>query len=114
MARTQLTVLSAPRNVLTAISAPNTAPDVANGNFFINDGFTTILALNADSNPHTITVQVEAGVDGLVAGPRVFTVAVSGLRQWTGVFPIQFYGKTVLFNVDSTQVSVQAVSLQSP
>lgn len=114
MARTQLAVQQVNRFALAAVPAPGTAPDVANGNFVLNDGFTVLILLNADSVTHTLTVTVESGVDGLASPTRTYTIPVSGIRQWTGAFPIQFYGKSLLFNLDSTQVSVQAVSMLSP
>lgn len=112
--RTPITATSVSRTALTAVPAPPTAPDVANGNVVANDGATILVLLNADASTHTLTVVVANGVDGLTAGPRTYTVPVSGTRQWTGVFPVQCYGTQLLFNLDSTLVTVQAVSLLGP
>jgi hypothetical protein len=112
--RTLVATTSVNRSALTAVPAPGTAPDVANGNFCLNDGATVLILLNGDSSPHTLTVQPASGVDGLTAGPKTYPVPVSGIRQWTGVFPIQFYGSQLTFNLDSALVTVQAVSLLGP
>ena len=112
--RTPITPVTVNRTALTLVPAPGTAPDVANGNVVANDGATVLILLNADASPHTLTVQVASGVDGLVAGPRSYPVVVSGVRQWAGPFPIQYYGTQLLFNLDSATVSVQAVSLLGP
>lgn len=114
MARTAISVLSVNRFALVAVPAPGTAADVANGNFFVNDGASVLILLNSDSSTHALTVAVAAGVDGLASPARTYTLPVSAIRQWAGPFPIQFYGKTLIFNVDSALVSVQAVSLLGP
>lgn len=114
MARTALAVLEVTRAALTAVPAPSVAADVANGNFCVNDGYTNLILLNGDSNPHTLTVTVAAGVDGLASPTHQYPVIVSGIRQWVGPFPIQYYGVNLLFNLDSALVTVQAVSSQSP
>lgn len=114
-ARTQVAVTSVSRTAITAVPAPNTAPDTVNGNFVLNDGATVLVLLNGDgAASHTLTVQLASGVDGQSVTPRTYTVPISGIRQWVGPFPLQFYGSTLNFNLDSTQVSVQAVSLLGP
>ncbi len=112
--RTAVSVTSVNRTALTAIPAPSVAADVANGNFCYNDGATVLVLLNTDSGTHTLTVQMASGVDGQTAGPRSYTVAVSANQQWTGVFPVQFYGNQLAFNLDSALVKVLPVSLLSP
>lgn len=113
--RTQIAALSVSRTALTALPAPSVAGDVANGNFCLNDGATTLVLLNNDgSNTHTLTVQVASGVDGLTAGPRSYTLPISTARQIVGPFPVQFYGSQLAFNVDSAQVAVQPVSTFGP
>jgi hypothetical protein len=112
--RTLLPILSVVRTGLTTLPAPTTAPDVANGNLCLNDGATSLIVVNTDSSPHTLTVQVVSGVDGLTAGPKSYPVLVTGQRQWAGVFPVQFYGSQLLFNLDSTLVLVQAMSFFGP
>jgi len=112
--RTAVSVISVSRAGLTAVPAPATAPDVTNGNVIANDGATVLVLLNGDSATHTLTVQLAGGVDGATAGPKTYTVPVSGTRQWTGVFPVQYFGSQLLFNLDSALVTVQAVSLLGP
>lgn len=111
--RTAVTVTSVNRTALTAIPAPATSPDVSNGNVCYNDGATVLVLLNTDSATHTLTVQMASGSDGQTTGPRSYTVAISGNQQWTGVFPVQFYSNQLAFNLDSTLVKVQPVSLLS-
>lgn len=113
-ARTPITPLSVVRTGLTTLPAPTTVPDVTNGNVCFNDGATALIVVNSDSSPHTLTIQVASGVDGLPAGPRSDPILVTGQRQWTGVFPVQFYGNQLLFNIDSTLVAVQAMSFFGP
>jgi len=112
--RTPITVTSVNRTALTAIPAPATAADVANGNLCYNDGATVLVLLNTDSSTHTLTVQMSSGSDGQTTGPRSLTVAISANQQWTGVFPVQFYSNQLAFNLDSALVKVQPVSLLSP
>lgn len=113
--RTQVSVLSVNRAGLTAVPAPSTAADVANGNSCVNDGATVLVLLNNDgAATHTLTVSVAAGSDGLASPSRTYTLPISTTRQWTGVFPLQFYGSTLLFSADSAQVLVQPVSLLGP
>lgn len=112
--RTLLPIVSVTRSVLTTLPAPTVVPDVANGNFCLNDGNTVFAMINSDSSPHTLTVQFASGVDGLPAGPRSYPVLVTGQRQWCGPFPLQFYGSQLLFALDSTLVVVQAMSFFGP
>jgi len=113
--RTPLPVTSVTRLALTAFPAPTTAGDVTNGNVSPNDGATFLAVVSGDASTHALTVQVAAGVDGLTAGPRPYTVpaAASG-TQIVGPFPIVFYGSQLLWNVDSAQVKVAAYSLLGP
>lgn len=112
--RTAITSISVSRAGLTAILAPSTAADATNGNVVANDGATVLIMLNSDSATHTLTVQLAGGVDGATAGPKTYTLPVSATRQWVGVFPVQYFGNQLLFNVDSALVNVQAVSLLGP
>lgn len=111
--RTPITATSISRAALTAVPAPSVAADVANGNYCYNDGATVLVLLNSDSSSHTLTVQLASGVDGATAGPKTYTVAVSANTQWTGVFPLQFYGNQLAFSLDSALVKVLPVSLLS-
>jgi hypothetical protein len=112
--RVLVPVLTVARTALSAVPAPSQAFDVANGNFCPNDGATVLIMLNSDSATHTLSVQVVSGIDGVTAGPRQYTIPISGVRQWTGVFPLQFYGNQLFFSCDSALVAVQAVSLLGP
>lgn len=114
MARTQTTVLSVNRTALRATGTPP-AVDVTNGNFCLNDGATFLEITNADgASTHVLTVTVVSGVDGLTAGPRSYTVPISAAVQKTGIFPMAFYGETILYNGDSAQLKVQPYSLLGP
>lgn len=112
--RTLTAVTSINRAALTAVPAPSTSPDVTNGNVCYNDGATVLVLLNTDSATHTLTVQMASGSDGQTTGPRSYPVAISANQQWTGVFPVQFYSNQLAFNLDSTLVKVQPVSLLAP
>lgn len=111
--RTLIATTSISRAALTALAAPSQAADVANGNFCLNDGATALCLLNTDSATHTLTVQLATGLDGQTVQPRTYTVVVSGNQQWTGVFPIQFYGSQLAFSLDSALVKVLPVSFLS-
>jgi hypothetical protein len=113
--RTALTVTSVSRTAFTAFPQPSTAGDVTNGNVAPNDGATFLAVFNADSSTHNLTVQVVSGVDGLTAGPRAYTVPVTGSgTQITGPYPLQWYGSQLQFNVDNALVKVAAYSLLGP
>jgi hypothetical protein len=113
--RTFLAAASVSRLVLAPFPAPSVAGDVANGNVTPNDGATMLAVVSGDTNPHSLTVTVSSGVDGLTAGPRPYTIpgSASG-TQLVGPFPIQFYGSQLLWNVDSAQLKVAAYSLLGP
>jgi hypothetical protein len=113
--RTATAVTSVTRTALTAFPAPTVAGDVANGNVSFNDGATFLAVLNSDAGlTHALTVAVAAGVDGLTAGPRPYTIPISTTTQIVGPFPIQFYGSQLLWNVDSAQLKVAPYSLLGP
>lgn len=114
-ARTLLTVLPVVRTSLRPTPAPATAADVANGNVCANDGCTWLEFTNTDGGAtHTVTVSVPAGVDGLAAGPRTYTLPISALAQKAGIFPIQFYGNTLLINADSALVKINVFTAIGP
>lgn len=114
--RTATAVTSVTRFGLTSFPAPSVAGDVANGNVSPNDGATMLAVLNGDAaNPHNLTVQVVSGVDGLTAGPRTYSIPVTGSgTQLCGPFPLQFYGSQLLWNVDNANLKVQPYSLLGP
>ncbi len=113
--RTSLSVSSVSRLALTALPAPSVAGDVTNGNVSSNDGATFLAVLNSDgAATHGLTVTVASGVDQLTAGPRPYTIPISGTTQIVGPFPLQFYSSQLLWNVDSTQLKVAAYSLLGP
>lgn len=112
--RTLLTVASVSRAALTALPAPTVAGDVSNGNVCANDGATLLAILNGDgAATHTLTVQVAAGVDGLTAGPRQYTLPISTVTQIVGPFPLQFYGTQLLIGVDNANVKIAPYSTLS-
>lgn len=114
MARTLIVTQPVVRTSLRAGVAP-VAADVANGNYVVNDGCTWLEVTNADAvNPHSFTVQLAAGLDGLTAGPRTITVPVAVLPGKTGIFPVLFYGPLLLINADSTQVRFNAYTVIGP
>lgn len=111
MARTQLTVRQITRLALLAATTPPAA-DVANGNVCTNDGCTFFAFTNTDVVPRNVTVQVASGVDGLTAGPRTYPLPVSAASQYTGIFPVLFYGNTLLINADSTNVKISVYTVR--
>lgn len=114
--RTATAVTSVSRTALTAFPQPSVAGDVANGNVSPNDGATFLAVFNADgANTYALTVQVVNGVDGLTAGPRSYTIPVSGSgTQITGPFPLNAYGSQLLWNVANANLKVQPYSLLGP
>lgn len=114
--RTLLGVTSVSRFALTAFPAPSVAGDLTNGNVNLNDGATMLAVLNSDAAvPHVLSVMVERGVDGLTAGPRPYTIPITGSgTQLLGPFPVHFYGSQLLWNVDNVLLKVAAYSLLGP
>jgi len=113
MARTLVTPLVVSRATLATLAAPTQAADAVNGNFCLNDGATSLTLVNTDSVQHVLTVQLASGVDGQSL-TRSYPILVTGQRQWTGFFPIVYYGNQLLFSVDSALVNVQAMSFLGP
>lgn len=114
--RTAVSVTSVSRTAQTAFPQPSVAGDVANGNVAANDGATLLAVFNADgASTHVLTVQVAAGVDGLTAGPRTYTVPVSASgTQLVGPFPLVYYSSQLNFNVDNANLKVAAYSVLGP
>ena len=110
-ARTALTVRSIVRTALLATTTPPAA-DVTNGNICPNDGCTFLAITNVGATPHNLTVQVASGVDALLAGPRSYVIPVSAAIQYTGIFPVQFYGSTLLINGDSTELKISVYTVR--
>lgn len=111
MAPTLINVLPITRTGLTPIPAALPVCDAVNGNWCPNDGSTYFEILNGDASIRTLTVVVANGVDGLTAGPRVYSLPISALHQQTGVFPVRFYGSSLLFTASSAGVRVQPWSV---
>jgi hypothetical protein len=113
--RTLTAVTTVSRTALTAFPTPTAAADVTNGNATPNDGATILAVVSGDAATHQLSVQVERGVDGLTAGPRLYTVpvAASGV-QIVGPFPRHWYGSQILWNGDSAQIKVAAYSFLGP
>lgn len=96
---------------ITDTQAPFVATDVTNGNQTANDGCTWMEIQNTDgANPHTLTLNVPSGFDGLAAGPRQYVLAAS-VTERTGAFPINFYSNTLQYNTDSALLKVRFFSL---
>lgn len=116
MARTSTAVTSVNRTALTAFPAPSVAGDAGNGNVSPNDGATFFAVLNSDAAvQYPLSVEVVAGVDGMAALTRVYTIPVTASgTQIVGPFPIKYYGSRLLWNVGSAQLKVALFSLLGP
>lgn len=110
MARTEIPVTHVSRATLVAAPVQQTA-DPTNDNFVKNDGGTFLRVVNGNVASRTFDVQLVISVDDTQSvTPRTYTVAGSG-TGYTGVFPREFYGETILIDTATTDLSFAAFSL---
>jgi len=72
---------------------PGVAADVANGNNFLNDGNTYVLAVGGAA-AKTITFVTSAVVDGLAVADLTASVGINEVKVF-GPFPVALYGTTL-------------------
>lgn len=113
MARTVLTVIHENRfTLISSVTTPPVAMDVANGNVSSNDGYTEIELTLAGGVARTVTVAIPGGVDTDLAAPsRTYTLPVNGVYR-SGVFPTDVYGAELLLNASGAGVSIRVFSLR--
>lgn len=90
--------------------AAEVAGDASNGHTVDNDGQVFVLARNADSSSHAVTVHVATEVDGQAVASRTIALAAT-VSRYIGPFPSSEYGTDVLIDVDSSQLKLSAYHL---
>ena len=91
MARTVLPVLVA---VNTGVTLAFTAADLVNGNTFINDGHTLLVARNTGGAPLNVTLIAAQKIDGdLVVANRVEVVPAASSVLLRGAIPADVYNQ---------------------
>lgn len=87
--------------------AAEVAGDSVNNHSFANSNSNVILLVrNADgAGAHTVTIHVTETVDGQAVASRAVSIPLSASRYF-GPFPSGQYGKTVLVDVDSSQLKL--------
>lgn len=109
MARTAIAVTQSVRAGATLPAAA--AGDTVNGNTVPNNGRVILLVENTGATTaHDITFAIAEKVDGLVAGPRVESVAI-GETQAFGPFPPADYGSSLLVDVANAELTIQAIGV---
>lgn len=113
MARTVLTVIHESRFVLvSSVTTPPVAMDVANGNLVANDGYTELEMTLTGGVARTVSVAIPGGVDIDLAAPsRIYTLPANGVYR-SGVFPMDVYGAELLLNASGAGVSIRVFSLR--
>ena len=113
MARTVLTLIHQSRfTLVSSVTTPPVAMDVANGNLVANDGFTELEFTLTGGVLRTVTVDIPGGVDFDLAAPdRVYTLPVNGIYR-AGVFPVETYGPELLLNSSGAGVAIRVFSLR--
>lgn len=65
---------------------------------------------NADAGgAHNLTVRFTRTVDGQAVTPVQHALAASTVRRRIGPFPVADYGRSLLVDVDSTQIKLRAL-----
>ncbi|MEU9333142.1 hypothetical protein AB0D49_08250 [Streptomyces sp. NPDC048290] len=108
MPRTNIAAVQASRAGTVLPAA--TAGDVANGNSTANDGRVVLIVknTNASSTARTISFQTTVSVDGLTAPVRSETIP-AGETQIFGPFSPNDYGKTLAYNADNAELTINAI-----
>jgi len=88
------------------------AGDSVNNHSMVSDGNAWLEIDNADAtNPHTMTVPVPPTVDGQAVASRVYTIPATTVGRRFGPWPVSVYGRTLNFNVSSSQLKLRAFRL---
>lgn len=113
MAATPLTVIQQDRfTLISSVTTPGVAMDVANGNVVANDGYTEIELTLTGGVARTVTVDIPGGVDfDLTAPDRIYTLPADGIYR-AGVFPVAVYGSELLLQASGAGVAIRVFSLR--
>lgn len=109
MARTVIPVSSrASRVVVNPMAAP--VSDPVNDHTMVNNGATLIMVRNTGVVTRNAQAIIEQMIDGELPTPVDFAIP-AGVVVPLGPWPRSIYGDNLLFNVDSTDLQLQAFSL---
>lgn len=114
MARTPLTVIPQDRFALVSnVTRPPVAMDVALGNVAANDGATEIELTLTGGVARTVTILLPTGTDVDLANPsRVYPLPVNAVYR-AGPYPVDRYGPELLLNASGAGVAIRVISLRS-
>lgn len=107
MPATALTVrtISKAKTLITA----GVAADATNGNSYVQDGHTTLIAKNGGGVTYTLSVTVVADADGNAISPLVYSIA-AGEEVAIPPLPTAVYGSTVTVTANNAAVLLKAHS----
>ena len=113
MARTILRVIHQDRfTLISSVTTPPVAMDLANGNICGNDGYTELELTLTGGVARTVTVDIPGGVDlDLVAPDRIYSLPANGIYR-AGPFPVSVYGAELLLNASGAGVAIRVFSLR--
>jgi hypothetical protein len=98
--------------LISNVTTPPVAMDVANGDMSANDGYTELEFTLTGGVARTVTIDIPGGVDlDLVAPDRVYSLPANGLYR-SGPYPMGVYGPELLMNASGAGVAVRVFSLR--
>jgi hypothetical protein len=107
MSRVNIPVTSIVRTASTATPA-EVVGDATNNHSYANADHVFLTVRNAHATlPKNLTVLIPATIDGQAVTSKVYAIPALATHD-VGPFPVQFYGSTVLVNVESTDLKLIA------
>lgn len=107
MSRVNIPVTNIVRTASTVVPAEVTG-DPTNNHSYVNGDNVFLTVRNAHATlPKNLTVLIPATIDGQGVTSRVYPIPALATHD-VGEFPVQFYGSTVLVNVESNDLKLIA------
>lgn len=108
MARVNIPVTQITRSGVAPAAEVN--GDATNNHTVNNDGRMFLLARNAGASTRTLTIRVNAMVDGQAVAARTVSLATT-VSRYVGPFPVSQYGEDLLVDVDNADIKLTAYHL---
>jgi hypothetical protein len=108
VARTLITPKRVTLSSYVWTTADLVTPDVANGNYAINDGM-TFLYLVSDGSTRTVTVTTPVTVNGFAVADDPISIAANSFGQY-GPFPVAAFGPQLLLDFSNTALKCLLLS----